>query len=82
MREIHLQASMRVLRKKDCIINLRCDIITIGGWAFRWPREERRWSSEHWRRGARVIFTALSELERINNKIRDINNKILVLWKL
>ena len=40
--------------------------------------EERRWSSAHRRRGARVIFTALPELERINNKIRDINNKILV----
>ena len=45
-------------------------------------REERRWSSAHRRRGARVISTALPELERINNKIRDINNKILVLWKL
>ena len=69
---------MRVLRKKDCTIHLRCDIITMGGWTFRRPREERHWSSAHRRRGARVIFTALPELERINNKIRDINNKILV----
>ena len=74
-------------KKKDCTIYLRCDIIIMGGWAlcfFIAFGEERRWSIgiAHGRRGARVIFTALSELERINNKIRDINNKILVLWKL
>ena len=73
-------------RKKDCTIHLRCDIIIMGGWAlcffFIAFVEDRRWSSAHRRRGARVIFTALPELERINNKIRDINNKILVLWKL
>ena len=57
------------IAEKDCTINLRCDIITMGGWVFSLPREERRWSSAHGRRGARVIFTALPELERINNKI-------------
>ena len=56
-------------RKKDCTIHLRCDIITMGGWAFRRPREEGQG------RSARYFSTALPELERINNKI-------LGLWKL
>ena len=61
---------MRVLRKKECTIHLRCDIITMGGWAFSLGLERRGRG-----RSARYFSTALPELDRINNKI-------LGLWKL
>lgn len=70
---------MRVLRKKDCTIHLRCDIITMGGWAFSLGLERRDVGVARIGAGAREyflqLFQSLPKLERINNKI-------LGLWKL
>ena len=68
--EVSYEQAGKLFRNLDIVFNdLRCDIIIMGGCAFRRPREEGQG------RSARYFSTALPELERINNKI-------LGLWKL